>query len=158
LADGKIASLDDRADKYAPKLRGNVFGETTIRNLLRMSVGAKFVQAYKRGEGDSAKFWPVVDREGIEAAASYVNEREHPQGERFYYLGPARAMLGAVVRGATGMSVSEYLTPRLWQAIGAEDTAYWLTDRTGLEVANGNFNATLRDWARLGVVLANDGA
>jgi CubicO group peptidase (beta-lactamase class C family) len=33
----------------------------------------------------------------------------------------------------------------------------WYADRTGLEVAFGNFNATLRDYARLGVVLANDG-
>ena len=61
------------------------------------------------------------------------------------------------LRGATGMSLSDYLTPRLWQAIGAEQSAFWYADRTGLEVAFGNFNATLRDYARLGVVLANDG-
>jgi CubicO group peptidase (beta-lactamase class C family) len=66
-------------------------------------------------------------------------------------------MLAAVVRGATGMNLSDYLTPRLWQPIGAEDTATWYADRTGLEVALGNFNATMRDYARLGVVLANDG-
>lgn len=66
-------------------------------------------------------------------------------------------MLAAVVRGATGMSLSDYLTPRLWQGIGAEETALWRADKTGLEVAFGNFNATLRDYARLGVVLANDG-
>ena len=67
-------------------------------------------------------------------------------------------MLGAVLRGATGMSVSDWLSPRLWQAIGAEETALWRTDRTGLELTNGNFNATLRDYGRLGVVLANNGA
>ena len=51
----------------------------------------------------------------------------------------------------------EYLTPRLWQGIGADTTALWRADKTGLEPAFGNFNATLRDYARLGVVLANDG-
>ena len=56
-----------------------------------------------------------------------------------------------------GVSQSDYLTPRLWQAIGAEDRATWYADRTGLEVAFGNFNAKLRDYARLDVVLANDG-
>jgi hypothetical protein len=55
------------------------------------------------------------------------------------------------------MSLSEYLTPLLWQAIGAEDSAAWYADRTGLEVALGNFNATLRDYGRLGIVLANNG-
>jgi CubicO group peptidase (beta-lactamase class C family) len=158
LGEGKIASLDDRADKYATKLRGGVFGETTIRNLLRMAVGAKYQQAYNQGEGDTARFWPVVERVGIEEAlASFVRERERPQGEKFYYVSPATVALAAVLRSATGMSLSEYLSPRLWQAIGAEDPATWRTDRTGLEVANGNFNATLRDYARLGIVLANDG-
>ncbi len=158
FGEGKITSLDDRADKYATKLGGSVFGETTIRNLLRMAVGAKYQQGYNQGEGDTAKFWPVVERNGIEKAlASFVTVRERPQGERFDYVSPATLALAAVVRGATGMSLSEYLSPRLWQAIGAEDSATWRTDRTGLEVANGNFNATLRDFARLGIVLANDG-
>ena len=52
---------------------------------------------------------------------------------------------------------SEYLTTRLWQAIGAENSALWRTDKTGLELAGGNFNATLRDYGRLGIVLANNG-
>jgi CubicO group peptidase (beta-lactamase class C family) len=92
-----------------------------------------------------------------ESAASFIKEREYPQGERFYYMSPNSVMLGAVLRGATGMSVSDWLSPRLWQAIGAEETALWRTDKTGLEMTNGNFNATLRDYGRLGVVLANHG-
>jgi CubicO group peptidase (beta-lactamase class C family) len=55
------------------------------------------------------------------------------------------------------MTLSEYRTPRLWQPIGAETSALWRADRTGLERASGNFNATRRDLARLGTVLANDG-
>jgi CubicO group peptidase (beta-lactamase class C family) len=157
LAEGRIRSLDDRADTYAPRLRGTVLGDTTIRNLLRMSVGAAYRQTYVKGDGDPQAFWSLVAKRGVEGAATYVEVREHAQGERFYYMSPASAMLAAVLRGATGTSVSEYLTPRLWQAIGAEDSAFWRTDRTGLELANGNFNATLRDYGRLGVALANDG-
>lgn len=67
-------------------------------------------------------------------------------------------MLGAVLRGATGESVGSYLTPRLWRAMGTESSAYWRTDRTGLEVTLANFNATLRDYGRLGALLAYDGA
>jgi CubicO group peptidase (beta-lactamase class C family) len=157
LGEGKIASLDDRADKYAPKLAGTVFGETTIRNLLRMASGARYKQGYAKGEGDNGPFWQLVLREGIEGAAGFIKERERPQGERFYYMSPTSLMLAAVLRGATGMSVSEYMSPRLWQAIGSEQTALWRADRTGLELTNGNFNATLRDYGRLGMVLANDG-
>jgi CubicO group peptidase (beta-lactamase class C family) len=156
LKEGDIKSLDDRADRYAAKLSGTVFGDTTLRNLLRMASGARLEQSYD-GTGDSARFDVAIAREGIEAAARLVTTRETEQGTRFNYSSAHTAMLAAVLRGATGMSVSEYLTFRLWQAIGAEETALWRAERTGLEVASGNFNATLRDYARLGVVLANDG-
>jgi CubicO group peptidase (beta-lactamase class C family) len=156
LDEGRIASLDDRADKYAPGLRGTLYGETTIRNLLRMASGARFVERYD-GTGDNPRFTTAIVREGIEGAARIITERETEQGARFNYSGPHTVALAAVVRGTTGMSLSDYLTPRLWQAIGAETSALWIADRTGLEVGLGNFNATLRDYARLGIVLANDG-
>lgn len=156
LRDGMIKSLDDRADAYAPALKGTLMGEITVRNLLRMASGAKFVEDYS-GKDDSARFANAVTREGIEAAAATITEREVPQGTRFAYFSAQTHMLSAVLRGATGMSASEYLTPRLWQPIGAETSALWRADKTGLTLAAGNFNATLRDYGRLGIVLANDG-
>lgn len=156
LQEGKIASLDDKAERYAPKLQGTLYGETTIRNLLRMSSGAHYVEVYD-GKDDAARFSAASSREGLESAARHITERLHPQGTHFNYASAETGMLGAVLRGATGGSVSAYLEQRLWQAIGAETSALWRTDRTGLELAGGNFNATLRDYARLGVVLANDG-
>jgi CubicO group peptidase (beta-lactamase class C family) len=154
--EGLIKSLDDNAVRYAPKLKGSIYGETTIRNLLRMASGQKYNQT-SDGSGDTPRFSKLVATEGIEAAAQMVTMRERAQGTHFYYASPQTTMLAAVVRGAVGSSLSDYLTPRLWQAIGAEDSATWYAERTGLEVALGNFNATLRDYARLGVVLANDG-
>ena len=156
LREGKIKSLDDRADLYAPKLANTLFGETTVRNLLRMASGARYREEYD-GRDDAARFAAAVSRVGIEEAAKVVTDREFPQGTHFSYNSALTQMLAAVLRGATGMSLSRYLTPRLWQAIGAETSALWRTDRTGLELAGGNFNATLRDYGRLGVVLANDG-
>lgn len=156
LQEGKIRSLDDRADAYVPALAGTLYGETTIRNLLRMASGARYVEVYD-GKDDAARFGRAVAQDGVEAAAKVITEREAPQGTKFNYASAQSAMLGAVIRHATGEGVSAYLTPRLWQAIGAETSALWRTDRTGLEWASGNFNATLRDYARLGIVLANDG-
>ena len=156
LREGKIKSLDDRADQYAPKLAGTLFGETTIRNLLRMASGARYREEYD-GKDDAARFAAAVSRSGIEEAAKVVTEREYPQGEHFSYNSALTQMLAAVLRGATGMSLSQYLAPRLWKAIGAETSALWRADRTGLELAGGNFNATLRDYGRLAIVLANDG-
>ena len=156
LKEGKIKSLDDRADTYAHKLKGTLLGETSIRNLLRMASGVRNIQT-NDGSGDSGRFDTAISRQGVEAAASVLTVREREQGARFSYSSAQSAVLGAVLRGATSQSVSDYLTPRLWQAIGAEQSALWRADKTGLEVTYGNFNAILRDYARLGVVLANDG-
>jgi CubicO group peptidase (beta-lactamase class C family) len=156
LQEGKIASLDDRADKYATKMAGTLYGETTIRNLLRMSSGAHFEERYD-GKDDLERFGRAVIHGGVEEAAKLITVRDAPQGTRFSYASAETEVLAGVLRGATGMSVSEYLTPRLWQAMGAETSALWRAERTGLERAAGNFNATLRDYGRLGVVLANDG-
>jgi len=156
LQEGKIASLDDRADKYAPKMAGTLYGETTIRNLLRMSSGAHFEERYD-GKDDLERFGRAVIQGGVEEAAKVITVRDAPQGTRFVYASAETEVLAGVLRGATGMSLSEYLGPRLWQAMGAETSALWRAERTGLERAAGNFNATLRDYGRLGIVLANDG-
>ena len=147
LAEGRIKSLDDRAEQYLPALKGTLYGGTSLRNLLRMASGAAFSERYD-GNDDSARY----------AAARDITARAEAAGTRFNYAGAQTTVLGAVLRAATGQSLADYLTPRLWQAIGAETSALWRTDRTGLEVASGNFNATLEDYGRLGVVLANDGA
>jgi CubicO group peptidase (beta-lactamase class C family) len=154
--EGAIKSLDDLAETYAPAIKGSVLGQTTVRNLLRMASGMKYDQNYN-GVGDTARFDRVLSDEGFGTAIRSLTVREVEQGTRFAYASPTTLALAAVVQGATHMSLSAYLTPRLWQAIGAADTATWYTERTGLEAGFGNFNATLRDWARLGIILANDG-
>jgi CubicO group peptidase (beta-lactamase class C family) len=63
--EGRIRSLDDRADQYAPKLRGTIYGDTPIRNLLRMASGAKYEQTYD-GTGDTGRFSAAIARDGIE--------------------------------------------------------------------------------------------
>jgi CubicO group peptidase (beta-lactamase class C family) len=46
---------------------------------------------------------------------------------------------------------------KIWEPIGAEADATWVIDAQDFEVAHGFFNAVLRDYARLGRLLAYDG-
>ena len=157
LAEGKLASLTQRTDQIEPSLKGTLYGETTLQQLLRMSSGVRFTEKYD-GKDDLARYAQARARQGILGGAAVLTVRDGPAGEKFNYSSAETDVLGAVLRTAVGMSLSDYLTPRLWQAIGAEQSALWRTDRTGTESAAGAFNATLRDYGRLGVVLANDGA
>jgi CubicO group peptidase (beta-lactamase class C family) len=157
LAEGKIASLDDKVAKYEPRLAGHAYGETSIRNLLRMSSGVAFKEVYD-GNDDLARFSRLRIANGSVDSLLGFDTREAAQGTRFHYASIETVVLAVALRAATGMTLSEYLTPRLWQPMGAEADATWIRTRDGLEVAAGSFNAILRDYGRLGMLLANDGA
>ena len=159
FADGKITSLDDKAVAYEPRLAGTAFADVTIRNLLRMSSGAKIDQGANSG----------VDRDRINRETfnhrgpggiktiSWITERSAPQGVHFKYSNADTYVLGLVLQAATGRSIVDYTSEKLWQAIGAEDDGAWLLDASGMAIAHAGFNARLRDYARIGVMLANDG-
>ena len=157
LAEKKIASLDDTIARYVPELAGNPYGETTIRNMLRMSSGVPFVESYD-GKDDLAKFFRLRSAQDSVAAFRAFTTREVEQGARFHYASNQTVALTLLLRAVTGSTLSEYLTSRLWQPMGAEADATWIRMRDGTEVGSGSFNAVLRDYGRLGILLANDGA
>jgi CubicO group peptidase (beta-lactamase class C family) len=84
--------------------------------------------------------------------------RDRPAGERFSYSSAETQVLGLVLRAATGRPLADYLSEKIWQPMGAEADASWLIDKGGYEAAFIGVNATLRDYGRLGLLLANDGA
>lgn len=159
VADGKIRSLDDPAETYVPALEGSPYGETPIRHLLTMSSGVKFSETYS-GFDDVATLTRLSllhQSEGGAATVQPFTTRERPGGQRFSYSSAETQVLGLVLRGATGETLADYASRKLWQPMGAEADASWLVDRGGYETAFASFNATLRDYARLGILLADDG-
>jgi len=160
MADGRIASLDDRAEKYAPGLAGTAYGAISIFHLLTMSSGMRFSEVYS-GSDDVAKLVRLSilgESEGGAATLRPFRQRERPEGERYHYASADTQALGLVIRGATGRTLAEYLSERIWKPMGAEADASWLIDKGGYETAFTGFNATLRDYARFGMLLANGGA
>jgi CubicO group peptidase (beta-lactamase class C family) len=157
LAEGAIHSLDDTAARYVPELAGTLYGQTRLANLLRMASGARYVEDYSDID-DRAAFNDLARRRGVVAAARSVTDRAAPQGARFNYAGAQTQVLGLVLRNATKHNLCDYVDSHLWQPLGAESAAsYLLNPVDQVEQAQGGFNATLRDYARLGWLLANDG-
>jgi CubicO group peptidase (beta-lactamase class C family) len=100
----------------------------------------------------------LQDGTGGAAAVAPFNERARWPGAVFAYASAETQVLGLVVRWATGRWLADYLAEKIWQPMGAEADATWLVDAGGYETAYFGINATLRDYARLGMLLANDGA
>ena len=160
VAEGAIRSIDQPAADYEPDLAGTEYGKTSIRDLLHMASGVAFTETYD-GTDDSAKMSRLLfgpRNPGTAKVLAGFNTREAPPGTRFHYAGAETAVLGVVVGNAVGMSLSRYLETRIWQPMGAEADATWTIDTTGRETAYCCLNAILRDWARLGLLLAHDGA
>jgi len=159
LAEGRIRSVDDLAAAYVPELGGTEYGRTSVRYLLQMSSGVRFVEEYS-GDDDVMKLARATFAkrgEGGVAAVLPFNERLVPAGTRFYYASIETEVLGLVLRNAVGRPITAYLEEKIWQPMGAEADATWLVDRSGQEATFCCINAVLRDYARLGLLLAHEG-
>lgn len=158
LEQGAIASLDDPAAKYVRELEGTAYGATTIRQLLRMSSGLVFTERYD-GNDDVSRmgFAFVQSSRGTLDVLRSIGERHAEPGTVFRYASAETDVLGRVLAGATGRDVAALTRQWLWEPIGAEREAFWRIGRDGQEGTFGWFNASLRDWGRLGLLLANDG-
>lgn len=161
VGEGKIASIDDLAEKYVPELKGSSYGQTPIRHLLSMSSGVRFTEDYYKESDITLLGRNVLGGQSPGGPAALApwrdREREVPAGTRYHYASSETHVLGLVLRGATGRTLSEYLSEKIWKPMGAEAEAYWNIDRAGYEAAYAFLNATLRDYARFGMLLANDG-
>ena len=159
LADGRIASIDDRAEQYVPELKGHPYGATTLRHLLTMSSGVKFTEDYGGKDDVAILASNTIFRQsaGGPAALMPFRERARPAGEKFSYASAESEVLGLVVRAAVGKPLAEYLSEKIWKPMGAEAGATWIVDAGGYELGYMGLNATLRDWGRLGLLLARYG-
>jgi CubicO group peptidase (beta-lactamase class C family) len=136
IAEGYIRSVDDPAAAYVPALRGTEYGGTSLRHLLQMSSGVRFVEQYT-GRDDVSRLVAETFRQagaGGVGAVTPFNERVRPSGTMFSYASVETQVLGLVLRSAVGRPVADYMQEKIWAPIGAEADATWLIDRSGQEV------------------------
>ncbi len=160
VAEGKIASIDDPVETYVPALAGKEYGRTSLRALLHMSSGVAYLEDYS-GNDDNAKLGRALYRVspgGQAAVVAQFNDRVAPPLTRFHYASVETEILGLVLAQATGVPVAQYLSDKIWRHLGAEADAYWQVDGGGQEQTYCCLSATLRDYGRLGRLLAHDGA
>ncbi len=160
VQDGAIHSLDDKVARYVPELADAEIGQSPLRALLQMASGIDFHEVYD-GKDDIRKLGRDLMAKDTKGAAEVVrqfNKRIAAPGTEFHYAGLDSEVLGLVLSRVTHHSLSDLVESQIWRKIGAESAASWIIDQTGLEVAYCCFSATLRDWGRFGVLLAQDGA
>ncbi|WP_431310391.1 serine hydrolase domain-containing protein [Limnohabitans lacus] len=165
VAEGK---LDENAQvsRYVPELKDSAFGDATIRQVLDMRTGLKYSENYL---DPNAEIWQHTRAGGVlprppgyqgpqtfyEFLQTVKKEGEH--GGSFAYKTVNSDALGWVIRRATGQSIGQLLSDRIWSRLGMEQDAYFTVDSVGNEFAGGGLNAGLRDMARFGEMMRNQG-
>jgi CubicO group peptidase (beta-lactamase class C family) len=160
--EGAIKSVDDMPEAYVAGFKGTEYGRTPIRDLLHLSSGVEFGEERDNGR-DLDRLWTNMvlglgSTTGTVNSIVQFNRRIAPPGTRYSYASIEPDVLGVVLHHAVHKSASDFLQEKVWQPIGAEADATWLLDAEGFELAHFGFNAVLRDYARLGRLLAHDGA
>lgn len=159
IKDGYIKSLDDKVTVYIPGLKGSAYDDVSVKQLLTMTSGVKWNEDYTDPKSDVAQFNLQKPVAGEDITVSYMKTlpREAPAGSKWVYKTGETNLIGVLVSSATGKTLSDYLTEKVWGPFGMEQDAIWMVGPTGHEISGCCISASLRDYARLGQFVLGGG-
>ena len=154
-----------------PELARTAWAGATLQQVLDMTTGVRFDETYHKRDSDAGRMdyaagWKPAP-EGVDASGwatciwdqimgLTVAEAEH--GARFHYRSIETDIVAHAMERVTGQRLPQILSDRLWAPLGCEEDASITVDSAGYGLACGGISATLRDMARFGIALLNDGA
>ena len=145
IAEGKL-SLDDEIIKFfpddIPPEPSKNLKSMRVSDLLRMSTGQQTEPARPTDQS-----W---------AKAFLKHPVPFKPGTHFLYNSTGTYMLSAIVQKATGMTVLEYLRPRLFEPLGIEHPA-WETSPQGISTGGWGLSIRTEDIARFGQLYLQKG-
>jgi CubicO group peptidase (beta-lactamase class C family) len=160
--------IDDTASvaHYVPELKKSAFGDATLRQVLDMTTALQYSEVYT---DPHAEIWAHAraggllprppDYRGAQSFYEFLQgvKKLGNHGDIYSYKTINTDTLGWVIRRVTGQSLAQLLSQRIWSRLGAEHDAYITVDTEGTEFAGGGLNTCLRDLARFGELMRNDG-
>lgn len=154
IDEGKIGCVDDKVVKYIPEYSRGRQKDITIRNLLTMSAGMDWDEAYASLFSVTTHRYYGNDLYELIMGLDIVDT----PGVQYSYRSGETQLLSFVLEAATGETISQYAEKKLWQPMMAGQDAFWLLDKkNGDEKSFCCFHTTARDAARFGRLMLNKG-
>ena len=160
VQDGLIKSLDDPVTQYVPALRGGGYEGVSVRNIIQMASGVKWDETYTDPKSDRRKLLEIQLQQKPGSILAFMNSlpKAGTPGTIWNYNTGETFIVGALIEGATHKPLAEYLAEKIWKPWGMEANAKWqLESPNGMGFAGGGLLATLRDFARIGLLVQADG-
>ena len=151
---------------YVPELKNSAYGDATVRQVMDMTTALAYSEDYANPKADiwdfSAAGNPLPKPKDYKGPVGYYQylqtvKKQGKHGEIFGYKTVNAAALGWIISNASGKSVSQLLSEKIWSKLGMEQDAYYQVDAMGIDFAGGGFNAGLRDLGRFGEMIRNMG-
>lgn len=154
IDEGKIKSVDERVSDFIPSYNQGLDTLLTIKDLLTMSSGMSFREGYGIPWGYAAR--ALYGDNLLPITLKY--HCEDKPGTKFYYQSGNTVLLAGILKKATGETLSQYASEKLWKPLGAEKPAFWSVDhRDGIEKSFCCFYSNARDFARIGQLVLDSG-
>ncbi len=159
IKDGSIKSIDDPLTDYIPELEGSGYDGVTVEQLLTMTSGVQWNEDYADPKSDVALFNSTKPVDGVDPIIVYMKtlKNEAEPGTRWQYNTGETNLIGVLVAKATGKTISEYLSEKVWVPYGMSQDAEWLLNEGGKEIGGCCISATIRDYALFGQFAMNGG-
>lgn len=152
--------------EYVPELKNSAFGDATVRQVMDMTTGLQYSESYADPNAEVWEFSAAgnplpkaADYTGPVGYFEYLTQvkKQGEHGEAFGYKTINSDALGWVISRVTNESVADLLSDKIWRRIGMEQDAYYQVDELGIPFAGGGLSAGLRDMARFGELIRNQG-
>ena len=154
---GKI-DIEQPVDFYLPEMKGSGYENVKIKHVLQMSSGVKWNEDYQDFNSDINKMGRVLAIGGSLDVMTTELQAESESGKAFHYVSMDTHVISMIVRRVSGQSLVQLLQNNIWNKLGMEGNATWITDSQGTAFALGGLNVMTRDYARFGQLLLNNGS
>ena len=155
IMEGKIKSLKQPVSDFFEEYKDGIASELTVGDLASMSSGMKWNEKYYSVINITSESYFTDDLRSVILG----QEIEKKPGKEFRYSSGDTQLLAMIIEKATGTSLSNYLSQKFWDPMGAENLALWQIDseESGMEKAYCCIAATARDFARFGKLYIDKG-
>jgi CubicO group peptidase (beta-lactamase class C family) len=155
-----------QVEDIVPEIRDTAYRGATVRHLLDMRAGIAWDENYLATSGPIVEYrkstgWnplgPGDAQSDLKSFFQNIRENDASHGGRFHYVSPNSDLLGWVIERATGARYADLMSELVWKPAGAERSAYITVDRLGAPRCAGGMCVTLRDLARVGLWVLEQG-
>jgi CubicO group peptidase (beta-lactamase class C family) len=163
IKEGLIGAVSDPVTRYLPELQGSAWEGVTLRDLLQHTSGIAWNEQYADPQSDFARLTrcessPEAYRCVWQLVSTLPRKPGIKPGDVWSYNTAGAWLVGRVLEKATGMTIAQYLSTRLWSRYAMQSDGVWEALVQGqVDFGGHGFNATLRDWGRFGLFVAGGG-